>query len=263
MKAFPSAVLLAAGLIAQAQAPSQTTAHAPDGGVREMLQSILIPPLSGAPFQATVTTEWTKILPDGTMATMKNHRTVARDSAGRIFEERKAFTPNGDKEPTQTTNLQYLDPNRHEFYNCIPLQRTCYVTTDGRPALAKMPAGTGGLQVCGCASAPRPGMSVKQEALGEKAIGEIEAIGSREITTIAAGEIGNQKAEPIVKEFWYSPRLGVNLVTKRFDPRSGIQNFVVGNVSLSEPDPRMFEPPPEYRVVREVVERQGTAQAQP
>jgi hypothetical protein len=75
-------------------------------------------------------------------------------------------------------------------------------------------------------------------------------VGSREVTTLNVGVMGNEKPEPIVKEFWYSPRLGINVITKRFDPRaSAIQNFVVGNINLEEPNPRMFEPPAGYRIV--------------
>ena len=259
-----SAGVTAGVLCASAGAQSaQATAHAPDGGVRETLQSISIPTLTNAPFSATVTTEWTKILPDGTTATVKNHRTVARDTSGRVFQERRNFSPNGDKQPTQISQLEYMDPNRHEFYSCVPQRKTCYVSEWRGPALTVMPAGMNGLQACGCASPQRPGVTVENVALGQKTVEDVEVTVSREVTTIAAGQIGNPNPEPIVKEFWYSPRLGINLVTKRFDPRSGMQNFVVDHVSLSEPDPRMFEPPAEYQVVREVVERPGLAQAKP
>jgi hypothetical protein len=75
--------------------------------------------------------------------------------------------------------------------------------------------------------------------------------GSREVTTLNAGFMGNEKPEPVVKEFWYSPRLGINVITKRFDPRaSAVQNFVVGNINQAEPNVRMFEPPPGYRIVQ-------------
>jgi hypothetical protein len=255
-----AAVVLCA---AAAQSTPQSTQHAPDGGVRETLQSIAIPVLTNAPFSANVDTEWTKILPDGTTATIKNHRTVARDTSGRVFQERRYFTPDGDTQVTQLSRLEYMDPSRHEFYSCVPQQKTCYASQLQEPVLTAMPAGMNGLRACGCASPRNQGMTVENEALGQKTIEEVEVIGSREVTTIAAGQIGNQKAEPIVKEFWYSPRLGVNLVTKRFDPRSGMQNFIVDHVSLNEPDPKLFEPPADYRVVREVVERQGVASAKP
>lgn len=260
MRAFLAVCLLATGVTAQAQTPAQATMHAPDGGTLERIQSITISPLTGAPFSATVTTEWTKILPDGTTATMKNRRTVARDSTGRIFEERRSFSPTGDVDQTRTSNLQYSDPNRHEYYNCIPDERTCYVSKYLRPAMTEMPAGMTGLQVCGCASNHKTGVTITHEALGQKSIEDLDATGSREITTLPVGQIGNDKPQPIVKEFWYSPRLGINLVTKRFDPRSGIQNFIVNHVSRDEPDPKMFEPPPSYQIVRQVVERPATPQ---
>jgi hypothetical protein len=253
---------LCTGAGAQSTTP-QATQHAPDGGVRETLQSIDVPTLTNAPFSANVETEWTKIMPDGTTATQKNHRTIARDSSGRVFQERRYFAPNGDNLPTQLSQLEYMDPNRHEFYTCIPLRKTCYVSQWTGAALTAMPAGTNGLRACGCATTPRPGMSVQNEALGQKTIEDIDVIGSREVTTIAAGQIGNEKAEPIVKEFWYSPRLGINVVTKRFDPRSGMQNFVVDNIARDEPDPKLFEPPADYQVVRQVVERPGLAQVKP
>ena len=254
-----SAVAMASLALAQPPAPNPATAHVPDGGTFTRIQSIAVLPLTSASFSATVTTEWTRILADGSTATVKNHRTIARDSAGRIFEERRAFSPDGDTQPTRITALEYSDPNRHEFYSCNPDTKTCYLTTYAKPPMSAMPAGMGGLQVCGCATPPGQGYSVKQEALGQQTIENLDAIGSREITTLPAGQFGNVRSEPIVKEFWYSPRLGLNLVTKRFDPRSGSENFFVNHLSLNEPDPRTFEPPADYQVVRQVVVRPGSA----
>jgi hypothetical protein len=235
--------------------------HAPDGGTFTRIQSIAILPLTNASFSATVTTEWTRILADGTTATMKNHRTIARDSTGKIFEERRSFASDGDIQTTPIDALQYSDPNRHEYYNCIPAQKTCYQSTYGRSAMSAMPAGMSGLALCGCASPRGQGYTVQQEALGQKTIEDVDTIGSREITTLPAGSFGNAKPQPIVKEFWYSARLGLNLVTARFDPRSGSENFVVKHLSLNEPDPKLFEPPADYQVVRQVVVKQGVAQS--
>lgn len=252
--------LFAIGLTAKAQTQAQATAHAPDGGTREMIQNISIPPLMNASFSAVVTTEVISMLADGTTATVWNRRTVARDSTGRIFQQRVFFGPNGNTEPPRIRALQYMDPNRHEVYDCIVAQKTCYISKYARPAMAEMPAGMGGLQVCGCASPQRGGVTITHDALGQKTIEDADTTGSREVTTLPVGQIGNQKPQPIVKEFWYSPRLGLNLITKRFDPRSGTENFTVENLSLNEPDPKMFEPPADYQVVRQVVERPGIPQ---
>jgi hypothetical protein len=223
-----------------------------------MIQSIAILPLTGAPFTAIVHTEVINTLADGTTATVRNRRIVARDSSGRIFQQRAFFFPNGDTEP-RIRALQYQDPNTHELYDCIVAEKTCYVTPYRKAAMASMPAGMGGLQACGCASPHGQGYSVKEEALGQKTIENVEVTGSREITTVPAGQFGNEKQEPIVKEFWYSPRIGLNVITKRFNPRSGSQNFVVDHISLDEPDPKTFEPPADYRVIRQVVVREATS----
>jgi hypothetical protein len=261
MKALMLFGAIAIGSLAFAQAPvpNPATAHAPDGGTFTRIQSIAVLPLTNAPFTATVTTDWTTLLADGSTATVKNHRTIARDNAGRIFEERRAFAPNGDTQPTRITALEYSDPNLHEFYSCIPAQRICYLSTYVRPPMAAMPSGMGGLELCGCATPPGQGYSVTQEALGQQTIEDLDAIGSHEITTLPVGQFGNTRSEPIVKEFWYSPRLGLNLITKRFDPRSGSENFIVNHLSLNEPDQSIFEPPADYQVVRQVVVKQGTA----
>jgi hypothetical protein len=105
------------------------------------------------------------------------------------------------------------------------------------------------------------GIQITHEALGQKTIEDVNVTGSREITTLPAGQFGNAKAQPIVKEFWYSPRLGLNLVTNRFDPRSGTENFVVSHLALEEPNPDMFQPPADYQILRQVVERPATARA--
>lgn len=234
--------LMGFGLPIATQQQDAAPPHAPDGGTRQRIESLTILPATNAPFSATVVTEWTRILPDGSTQVIKNHRLVARDSSGRIFQERRYFSPDGDKRVTRLSELDYEYPNRHEMYICRPVQRICDVYAFSMPASVS-------------SSPTRPlangASSVTHEDLGQKMIGELEALGSREITTINAGAIGNQRAEPIVKEFWYSPRLGINLVVKRFDPRSSaIQNFVMENVNLSEPDPKTFEPPVNYKIVR-------------
>jgi hypothetical protein len=223
-----------------ALAQDQPTMHAPDGGTRERLESLTILPTTNAPFTATVTTEWMKILVDGSKQTNWNHRTIARDSSGRIFQERRFFTPNGDKVATLITELDYADPNRHELYVCMPQQKTCYLHPYYAPQFVNLPP-TG--------PQPQGRSEITREELGRKTVEDVDVLGSREITTINAGAMGNERAEPIVKEFWYSPKLGINVITKRFDPRSGAQNFVVSNINQSEPDPKMFEPPAGFNVV--------------
>jgi hypothetical protein len=239
---FPGAIVFGFLALGVPLAAQDVGMHAPDGGTRQRVESIQIPPATNAPFTAVVTTEWTRIMPDGSTGTMKNHRTVARDSLGRVFQERRNFAPDGDKRVTGIFELDYQDPTRHEMTVCRPDSRVCTVykydapTTASVPKAGPMANGNG---------------SVTVEDLGRRTIENVEVVGSREVTTLNVGVMGNEKPQPIVKEFWYSPQLQINVITKRFDPRaSAVQNFEVGNISLAEPDARMFEPPVGYRMVQ-------------
>ena len=68
--------------------------------------------------------------------------------------------------------------------------------------------------------------------------------------TIGVGVIGNEKAQPGVKEFWYSTRLGIKVITKRFDPRAAaMQNFDLTNINQGEPDARLFRIPSDFKMI--------------
>ncbi len=242
---FPTQTMMIAlaGLVSGVGLQAQGgTAHAADGGTRQTMQSVDILPLEGASFTATVVTEWTSMLPDGSTGTVKNHRTVARDSAGRVFQERRFFSPTGDVQGTMLSELDYEDPTRQELSVCRPARKVCQVYAYQRPAQVVPPVAR---------QLPKERGSVTEEALGTKTIENLEVVGSREVTTLNAGVLGDQKAEPTVREFWYSPRLQVNLITKRFDPHaSAIQDIELRQITLSEPDPKLFVPPAEYRMIQ-------------
>ncbi|MDE1178607.1 MAG: hypothetical protein PW789_18690 [Edaphobacter sp.] len=231
-------LVFSCGLAAQ---QPQAVTHAPDGGVRRMLESLTVPATPNAPFSATVTTEWTTILVDGSKQTSWNHRLIARDSSGRVFQERRYFMPDGDKVTTPLNEVDYVDPNRHEIEVCRPQPKVCYERSYREPPATK-PMASGAL--------PGGRGSVKEESLGHRSIDGVDAEGSREITTLNAGVDGLEREEPVVKEFWYSERLGLNVVTKRFDPRSGAQNIILSGISQSEPDPKLFVVPEGYRIVK-------------
>jgi hypothetical protein len=177
------------------------------------------------------------------MAPRPPSATIARDSTGRIFEERRFFSPTGDTQETRIAALEYSDPNRHEFYSCLTATRTCtvYPYRDVASTPASLPN-----------SVTLPNGTITREELGQRTIDGLDVLGSREITTINPGANGYQHPEPTVKEFWYSPQLEVNLVIKRFEPRGGAENFTLQNIDRSEPNPNLFTPPAEYKIVRAI-----------
>jgi hypothetical protein len=225
----------------QAQQPIQ---HAPDGGSREHIDSIDIPATPNAPFSAVVVTVLTRVLPDGSKQVTSNHRTVARDSSGRVFQERRHFSPNGDTAVTPLGQTQYEDPNQHELLLCTPAH-SCQRYTFAEAVLP--PAQNASLQPL--LKLPN-GNIIKNEDLGRNNMEGVDVTGSRETLTVAAGVQGNDKPQDVVKEFWYSPQLGINVRTLRADPRiSSIQTFNVTQLTLAEPDPKLFAPPSDYKIV--------------
>lgn len=225
-------------------APAQDAQHVYDGHTVERIQSVTITPKPGAPFQATVVTDWTRTLADGTRVTVKNHRTVARDSTGRIFQERRFFSADGDVTATRISELDYYDPVRKEVSVCDTAQRLC--------TIREWPQTETAIETC--KPIQRPNLTVTCEALGGSNVASLQTVGSRQIVTITGGALGLKEPEPAIKEFWFSPRLDLNLIVKRFDPRGGAQNFTFTNINLSEPDPQLFMPPPGFRTARTVIQ---------
>jgi hypothetical protein len=232
------AVFSIPSLVARAQ---QDGVHAPGGGTHTSVESIFIPPMPNAPFTATVSTTWVRVLDDGSTVTLQNHRTVARDNSGRIFEQRRYLVPEGDPRENLIHRLEYADPSTHQIYYCEPMKHACEIynyfpRTEAAPLA---PAGPfdGGRRF------------LTRTELGNDTIGGVEVIGTRETTTINAGAAGNDRAISIVKEFWFSPQLGINVIEKRQDPRVGTQTFTVSEISLGEPDARFFDMPSSYRIV--------------
>ena len=235
-------LLLAALLLPLAHA--QDAQHVSDGHVVERMQSVTITPKAGAPFRATIVTDWTRILADGTRVVWKNHRTVARDSTGRIFQERRYFAPDGDVTTTRISELDYYDPVRKEMSICDPMQRLCTVH--------EWPQTESAIEIC--KPMERPGMTITCDSLGDGNVGNLQTVGSRQIVTVVGGPLGYKVPEPTIKEFWFSPRLDLNLVVKRFEPRGGAQNFTFTDIDLNEPDAHLFTPPQGFRTARTVIQ---------
>ena len=216
-----------------------------DGGTTETLESIAIPPKAGAPFTLTLQTEWVKTLYDGGTITLVNQRKIARDVNGRIYQERWYIVPKTGKMKSQMTTIQISDPNAHTHYNCFMLEepKICVLgsfapTTNAVYNHEGPPAG------------PLPndmGNSIHDE-LGKQLTSGVETVGYRISTTYNPGVFGNDMNLTVSKEFWYSPQLGINLISKRSDPRFGVQTFTVTNLILAEPDPKLFELPEGYKV---------------
>jgi hypothetical protein len=219
-----------------AQAPPERQ-RPPDGGAREVLVSILIPSIPNAPFSAIVSTESVRMLADGGRITLVNHRAIARDGAGRIFQERRLLVPPDGEHESVITQTEISDPVAHKLYICKPDEHVCQLESYSPPLFAGTP------------SAIKLTEKMSREDLGKQFIGGLEAAGTRETTVVEPGVIGNDSELHIIPEYWYSPQLSINLSSKLQDPRIGTQDFELSSITLGEPDAKLFKVPPGSEVI--------------
>ncbi len=238
---YSARILLLSGflILSPGVCRAQTRGEQPrphDGGVQERLVSILIPAVPRAPFSATVSTESVRMLADGSRITLVNHRAIARDGAGRIFQERRLLVPDGEHESV-ITQTEISDPVAHELYICKPDEHVCQLESYSPPVFEGSPSAINLTEKHG------------REDLGKQFIGGLEAAGTRETTVVEPGAIGNDSELRIIREYWYSPQLSINLSSKLQDPRIGTQDFELSNIIPGEPDPRLFKVPPGSEVI--------------
>jgi hypothetical protein len=87
------------------------------------------------------------------------------------------------------------------------------------------------------------------EALGKRMIEGVNSDGSRVVSTLEAGAIGNDRPIQSVSERWFSQDLQTVMMTKHTDPRTGEESFRLVNVSRAEPAAYLFQIPAGYQFI--------------
>jgi hypothetical protein len=86
------------------------------------------------------------------------------------------------------------------------------------------------------------------ESLGKQTIEGVNAEGTRNVNTIKAGTIGNDRDIQVTSESWYSPDLQMTIMSKHSDPRTGEESFRLMNINRNEPAPYLFQVPSGYTI---------------
>jgi len=192
---------------------------------------------TGKPFTATVRTTLTQVLPDGTKQTRTVEDRIARDSKGRIYQEQHLPWTEDPNSPVYYVNI--YDPVRKRRIHIDPQDRIVMVIPVVRPTHYD-PNDYLSLK------ARRAGEGIKNEKLGTENIAGLKAWGRRTTHTFPAGMFGNTVKFVSIDECWYSAQMGVDVLRRRSDPRSGEQVSELVKLTRSEPDPAMFQLPPGY-----------------
>jgi len=80
----------------------------------------------------------------------------------------------------------------------------------------------------------------RKESLGTRDFSGVQAEGTRVVTTIPAGTVGNERDIEITSEIWFAKELGVVVYSKKMDPRSGETTYQMTNIVRAEPDASLF-----------------------
>jgi hypothetical protein len=216
------------------------------------------PTVTKAPYAAETVTESIQTLYDGNRIVQRTSTKQFRDSEGR--ERREEGAP---------FNAVFItDPVAKVSYTLHPEEKTAEKMGGVGPAgLAMAQRSTEFASFEGAVrlAAPPTGLAFppantlfrvastrtsapKEEDLGTRMIEGVEAKGSRTTTTIAAGEIGNDRAIDIIDERWYSPELQLTVLTRHADPRIGENTYKLIKIQHLEQVRSLFEIPPGYTI---------------
>jgi hypothetical protein len=208
--------------------------------------------VKGAPYSATVTSETTHTLSDGTVIHRTSQGALYRDSQGRSRRETtlSGFGPFATSGKTHTM-ISIFDPVAGAHYMLNAEQKTAKkLQLGGQGDGAAAPDAAQAFQQKMQARLQKEQASglVKTESLGTQTINGVNAEGTRITKTIPAGQIGNDRAIQVVSERWYSSDLQIVVKSQRSDPQFGTTAYTVTNIQRSEPAASLFTVPADYTV---------------
>jgi len=273
-----AAVAVAAPLLAQEVIHRRVEIASPGIGMASPTDAVFVhgpgvrlegPPKKGAPYSAEAVTQTVQRLNDGNRIVRENRAKLYRDNEGRTRREETLHAVGpwavaGE----QPVRIFINDPVAGEHWVLEPENKiarkmnmpriedhvrvTKNVNVDVDVTL-DVPEGAGPLHT----SVERSHVWVAEgdvdeapnvEDLGTRMIEGVEAKGSRITRTIPAGQIGNERPIEVLFERWHSGELGVDVMTRRKDPRSAEITYTLTSIQRTEPLPGMFQPPPDYEV---------------
>jgi TonB family protein len=231
-----------AAIFLPAPASAQSSDSAPitvtsEGRVSEWVYGERIPAVRGLPFSAKVELETVSQLQDGTQIAHKTYNLDARDSAGRTHNEMRNWITAEGEEP-KLTRIELYDPATKTRTDLFPLTKLARQWVVAAAAQATPAAGTA-----------KP--TAMREEIGTDTMEGLPVKGTRVTQTYATGALGNDRPLSIVTEYWYAAELRLNLLTKRTDPRYGVQTVRVTELHRQEPDAALFAIGEDYKVVNE------------
>jgi hypothetical protein len=237
-----------------AQEAAATQNPPPYRGVNSRMEGVFVTPVPDAPLTAVAELQSTQLLADGSSETKKSVNHIARDSQGRIYNERREMVPESFAgtpplvsfhiyDPTTKLNT-FLDPYTHIAHQSV---RMDVIPVAGIATNA--PVGNAIAPVTTIVNPNR--LATQEQDLGTHSMENVVVRGARKSRTIAASASGTGKPVVVTDEYWYSEELRLNMLVKHDDPRTGQQMVTITQVNRSEPPAATFQIPADYKIVDE------------
>jgi hypothetical protein len=213
------------------------------------------PTVTGAPYSADQVKENVQTLAGGTHVTQTRSTShIIRDSRGRTRTER-LITRDANGWSLGVTEIR--DPVEGLYWILDQQNKVAHrFATPSAPAPAAVtrPAATpqaqdGTPKPKHVSGGVHPDFSV--EKLGSQMMEGVMVKGDRTTLTWPVGTQGNDGPIVTTHEFWFSEELKTNVLEKTSDPRSGEDTFKLTKIERTEPDPTLFQIPPDYTIVDE------------
>ena len=227
-------------------------------------------PTTNAPFSATVRTTHEEKFVDGNVIHGLIVTHAYRDSAGRVRSETSmplcnVIGPDGQFQPLITISVD--DPATRtsmswQVNDTGEKVARVYHEPDPKTAVATAPPLTDQQRQRIAQLQEHSRKYTRNEKLGSKMIGGVMTDGSRQITTIPAGEQGNDRPIETTDEYWTTRDSTMMMLHIFDDPRAGHTVIEVTELIQGEPDPSLFAPPPGYKLVEQVRTTKPVAPAQ-
>jgi hypothetical protein len=226
-------------------------------------------PTTNAPFSATIRTTHDQKFVDGNVIQGQIVTHAYRDSAGRIRSETTMglcnIGPDGQFRPTFSISVDDVATRTSVSWQANDSGEKVarvYHEPDPKTAAAAAPPLTEQQRQRIAQLQEHSRKYTHDEKLGSKMIDGVMTDGHRQISTIPAGEQGNDRPIETTDESWVTRDSTMTLLHIQDDPRAGHTVTEVTELIQGEPDPSLFAPPSGYKLVEQVRTTKPVAPAQ-
>ena len=206
--------------------------------------------IKGQPYSLVEKTTKVQTLADGTVITTHREKHEMRDSEGRTRTEMGTLKDG----QFEVQNVFLMDPVARMNVAMFVNGKTAMVThfpqaPQPKPPTPEQEARMAELRAKAEAyRKEHPALPSAYEDLQPEAIAGVYATGRRHTLVIPAGREGNDRDIHIVSDTWTAPDLKIQMRSTTDDPRMGKLTMEVTEFERNEPDPALFQIPPDYKV---------------